>query len=572
MRKSQWLFLIFTWFRTVICDLPVHCLRHQIVGEWRFQLGSLQEKRTSCGHERPDVETVQPQTEPHPAVVKNITLLEPNVAKSATDKAGMFTMIYDEGFEVHIDGLVLFAFSHFDYVKGPDGKSRNVSHCGKTHRGWYHDIARTRWGCYSAAKVHQEDVSFLQMLPSPPSWQTSPDYDKVLPLSWQEDRVHRLNLLQMPWTARVYDKFVGKSMRQLNSYAGIRRSLRHSMSPPKEAQQQAFLEVEHTRCPQMRLERRTKDGEVLPRMLLRGQEGLKPCQLRLQASVYDQAKAGDQALIALERSLPRSFDWRNALGGRNFLESVMDQADCGSCYMVATMRMLSARYKISINNSEAEPWSISFPLHCSEYNQGCKGGYAFLASKWSDDIGLLPASCAPYDTEGTCSVKCDPKKLTKRYRASNHRYVGGWYGNSSSMDMMQEIFNNGPVVASFEPTDDFMLYSGGVFRQAQGVPAPLAATKTEWLQVDHAILLVGWGEQLGEKYWIAQNSWGAEWGENGFFRIARDINDSGMESIVVAADVVEDSRPEVLNEFLQQNIEPFQVKPQVEHKLRRAKK
>jgi cathepsin C len=536
------------------------------VGEWRFNLGSLQEKRSSCGHERPDAEEDQPQTEPFPNSVKNITLLEPHIAKSATDKAGTFTMIYDEGFEVRVDGLVLFAFSHFDFVKGPDGKSRNVSHCGKTHRGWYRDAARTKWGCYSATKVDQQDVSLLQvpLLQVPPaaaSLKTSPEYDKVLPRSWQEKRVSRLNLLQMSWTARVYDKFVGKSMRQLNTYAGIQRNMRHGIPPHRAArQQQAFLEVESSRCPQMPVPKRTKDGEVLPRLATRGQGGMKPCQLRQQISMYAQSKSGDEALNKLEQSLPRNFDWRNALGGRNFLEPVMDQADCGSCYMVATMRMLSARYKISINNSHAEPWSINFPLHCSEYNQGCKGGYAFLASKWSDDVGLLPASCAPYDVDGTCTVKCDPKKLSKRYRASNHRYVGGWYGNSSSAEMMLEIYNNGPLVASFEPTDDFMLYSGGVFSQARGIPAPLAASKTEWLQVDHAILLVGWGEQLGEKYWIAQNSWGLDWGEAGFFRIARDSNDSGMESIVVAADVVEDSQPEVLTDFLQQMIKPVVIR------------
>lgn len=76
-----------------------------------------------------------------------------------------------------------------------------------------------------------------------------------------------------------------------------------------------------------------------------------------------------------------------------------------------------------------------------------------------------------------------------------------------------------------------------------------ARTELEWERVDHAVLLVGYGEERGQKYWLLQNSWGKDWGEDGFFRMARGTDESSVESIVVSADVVEDKRPSVLLEF-----------------------
>jgi len=74
-----------------------------------------------------------------------------------------------------------------------------------------------------------------------------------------------------------------------------------------------------------------------------------------------------------------------------------------------------------------------------------------------------------------------------------------------------------------------------------------------WQKVDHAVLAVGWGVENGQKYWRIQNSWGEDWGEDGFFRMVRDENDSGVESIPEAAEVVEDEQNgRRVNEFFAQ--------------------
>jgi cathepsin C len=61
-------------------------------------------------------------------------------------------------------------------------------------------------------------------------------------------------------------------------------------------------------------------------------------------------------------------------------------------------------------------------------------------------------------------------------------------------------------------------------------------TGISWEQVAHSVLLVGYGEdKKGNKFWKVQNSWSTDWGEDGFFRIARGTDECAIESIAEAA-------------------------------------
>merc|ERR1740115_420850 len=112
-----------------------------------------------------------------------------------------------------------------------------------------------------------------------------------------------------------------------------------------------------------------------------------------------------------------SFDWRKH-EGKNWLTPVVTQGDCGSCYTISTVHMLTARNRIHSGSTDEPSFSVSFPLYCSEYNQGCDGGYGFLQSKWTEDVGLIPESCAPFSTGGdSCKITPGCDLGHKRYRA-----------------------------------------------------------------------------------------------------------------------------------------------------------
>ena len=82
---------------------------------------------------------------------------------------------------------------------------------------------------------------------------------------------------------------------------------------------------------------------------------------------------------------------------------------------------------------------------------------------------------------------------------------------------------NGPVVSSMEVYTDFLSYKTGVYTKGEDVPK---------FSGYHTIKIVGWGVEdgseeepnKGNKYWIIENSWGEDWGQNGYAKISEGQN------------------------------------------------
>jgi len=83
--------------------------------------------------------------------------------------------------------------------------------------------------------------------------------------------------------------------------------------------------------------------------------------------------------------------------------------------------------------------------------------------------------------------------------------------------MKSALATKGPLAISFDVENDFYEYEGGIFRSDDC-----------WGSVNHAMLAVGYGEEDGSEFWIIKNSWGADWGEDGYLRVARNENMCGV--------------------------------------------
>ena len=90
-------------------------------------------------------------------------------------------------------------------------------------------------------------------------------------------------------------------------------------------------------------------------------------------------------------------------------------------------------------------------------------------------------------------------------------------------DIKREIMKNGPVISNMEVYTDFLTYKSGIYTKGEDVPK---------FSGTHSIKIVGWGVEdgseeepnKGNKYWIIENSWGEDWGINGYAKISANQN------------------------------------------------
>ncbi|NP_001126804.1 tubulointerstitial nephritis antigen [Pongo abelii] len=232
----------------------------------------------------------------------------------------------------------------------------------------------------------------------------------------------------------------------------------------------------------------------------------------------------------------------------------LDQKNCAASWAFSTASVAADRIAIQSKGRYTANLSPQNLISCCAKNRhGCNSGSIDRAWWYLRKRGLVSHACYPLSkdqnaTNNGCAMASRSDGRGKRHATkpcpnnvekSNRIYQCSppYRVSSNETEIMKEIMQNGPVQAIMQVREDFFHYKTGIYRHVTSTNKE--SEKYRKLQT-HAVKLTGWGTLRGaqgqkEKFWVAANSWGKSWGENGYFRILRGVNESDIEKLIIAA-------------------------------------
>ncbi|XP_025901770.1 cathepsin S isoform X2 [Nothoprocta perdicaria] len=223
-------------------------------------------------------------------------------------------------------------------------------------------------------------------------------------------------------------------------------------------------------------------------------------------------------LSGLEAPTPqnRSSSWRPWVGGRapaamdwrekDCVTPVKNQGACGACWAFSAVGALEAQVKL--RTGELMSLSAQNLVDCSmPYgNKGCAGGFMTRAFQYIiDNKGIDSDASYPYTARnGTCQYNVSTRAATCS------KYVELPYADEAALK--DAVANIGPVSVAIDATQPtFFLYRSGVYDDPRCTQ-----------EVNHGVVVIGYGTLNGKDYWLVKNSWGVHFGDKGYIRMARN--------------------------------------------------
>lgn len=206
-------------------------------------------------------------------------------------------------------------------------------------------------------------------------------------------------------------------------------------------------------------------------------------------------------------TLPSEIDWRD----KNVVTPIKDQGQCGSCWAFSTVATLESA--VAIKTGVLTNLSEQQLVDCDNFknggvDHGCNGGLMDNAFDWiGKNNGLCSYEDYPYTSGVTRSAGSCQKSCKNVVNTDVFNFID--VGSNSDFAMMTAL-NLQPVAVAIEADQkDFQLYSSGVFTGLCGT------------NLDHGVVLVGYGSLDGSDYYILRNSWGTSWGVDGYMYLGR---------------------------------------------------
>jgi len=206
-------------------------------------------------------------------------------------------------------------------------------------------------------------------------------------------------------------------------------------------------------------------------------------------------------------TLPASVDWRE----KGAVSPVKNQAQCGSCWAFSATGSLEGAWQIA--TGKLVSLSEQQLVDCSKRfgNQGCGGGDMDAGFKYAEQAAMCTEASYPYKARnGVCRASGCVAGIPQ----------GGVVGfkdvQADDANALMDAVAQQPVSVAIEADKSvFQLYRSGVLSGQCGS------------QLDHGVLVVGYGSHNGQDTWIVKNSWGASWGMNGYALLLRGKGGSG---------------------------------------------